>query len=194
MLGLRIRRLTFESLCFDRRRKSQPMKILKFGGSSLATTDRIRDVAKIVLEEARRGPVIVVVSAFQGVTNQLLECARLAAKGDRQTEAAWKKIVHRHRFAVDDLRGKRRSARLRSQVDKLVGELEEVLHGIQLLGHCPPRALDLTASFGERLSALIVAAYISWSGPHDSLMRVQFIVTDDHFTSANVNFGEDQSR
>jgi len=56
------------------------MKILKFGGSSLATTDCIRDVAEIVLKEARRGPLVVVVSAFQGVTNQLLECARLAAR------------------------------------------------------------------------------------------------------------------
>jgi aspartokinase len=61
------------------------MKVLKFGGSSLATSGRICDVAKIVLKEARREPVIVVVSAFQGVTNQLLECARLAAKSNRRT-------------------------------------------------------------------------------------------------------------
>src|SRR5205807_10476414 len=65
------------------------MKILKFGGSSLATSDCIRDVARIVLEEARRGPVIVVLSAFQGVTNQLLDCARLAEKNDRRYDAAW---------------------------------------------------------------------------------------------------------
>src|ERR1700730_2581691 len=106
------------------------MKILKFGGSSLATTDCIRDVAKIVLAEARRESVIVVVSAFQGVTNQLLECARLAANTNRHSEVAWKKIVHRHRSAIDDLLGKRGSVRLRSQVDTLVGELHEVLHGI----------------------------------------------------------------
>ena len=77
------------------------MKILKFGGSSLATTDCVRGVARIVLEEARRGPVIVVLSAFQGVTNQLLDCARLAEKNDRRYNAAWKKIACRHRSAVD---------------------------------------------------------------------------------------------
>jgi aspartokinase/homoserine dehydrogenase 1 len=164
------------------------MKILKFGGSSLATTDRIRDVATIVLEEARRGPVIVVVSAFQGVTNQLLECARLAAKADRRSEAAWKKIVHRHRSAVDDLLGKRRSARLRSQVNALVGELHEVLHGIQLLGHGPPRALDLVASFGERLCALVVAAHLSRFHAARFIDARQFVVTDDQFTNAKVNF------
>jgi aspartokinase/homoserine dehydrogenase 1 len=166
------------------------MKILKFGGSSLATTDRIRDVAKIVLEEARRGPVIVVVSAFQGVTNDLLDCARLAAKADRRTETAWKKIAHRHRSAVDDLLGKRRSARLRSQVNTLVEELHEVLHGIQLLGHGPPRALDLIASFGERLCALIVAAQLSRFRQARLVDARQFVVTDDQFTNANVNFAK----
>jgi len=69
------------------------MKILKFGGSSLGTTNCIRGVARIVLEEAGRGPVIVVLSAFQGVTNQLLDCARLAEKNDRRYDAAWKKIA-----------------------------------------------------------------------------------------------------
>ena len=62
------------------------MKVLKFGGSSLATPARIREVGRIVLDEARREPLIVVVSAFQGITNQLLECARLAERGDRRYE------------------------------------------------------------------------------------------------------------
>ena len=142
------------SLYIGRRHKSQPMKILKFGGSSLATSGRVCDVAKIVLEQAHRGQVIVVVSAFQGVTNQLLECARLAAKADRRYEAAFKKIVHRHHPAIDDLVGRQLRARTRLQVNTLLSELREVLHGIQLLGHSPPRALDLVASFGERLCAL----------------------------------------
>ena len=166
------------------------MKVLKFGGSSLATSGRIRDVAKIVLKEARRDPVIVVVSAFQGVTNQLLECARLAAKANRRYETAWRKVVHRHRSVIEDLLGKRHSARLRSQVDTLLNELHEVLHGIQLLGHGPPRALDLVASFGERLSALIISAHLNRSHPARFADARQFIVTDDQFMSANVIFGK----
>jgi aspartokinase/homoserine dehydrogenase 1 len=166
------------------------MKILKFGGSSLATTDCIRDVASIVLEEARREPVIVVVSAFQGVTNQLLECARLAAKANRRSETTWKKIVHRHRSAADDLLGKGGGLRLRSQIDTLLDELHEILHGIQLLGHGPPRALDLAASFGERLCALIVSAHLTRSHSARFVDARQFVVTDDQFTNANVIFGK----
>ena len=56
------------------------MRILKFGGSSLATADSIRQVAAIILENMRREPVVIVVSAFQRVTNELLECARLAER------------------------------------------------------------------------------------------------------------------
>jgi bifunctional aspartokinase / homoserine dehydrogenase 1 len=58
------------------------MKILKFGGSSLSTPATIRAVGRILLDARRREPVIGVVSAFQGVTDQLLECARLAERAD----------------------------------------------------------------------------------------------------------------
>src|SRR5438874_703133 len=166
------------------------MKILKFGGSSLATSDCIRDVARIVLEEARRGPVIVVLSAFQGVTNQLLDCARLAEKNDRRYDAAWKKIAGRHRSAVDSVVGGRRGIRIRAQVDTLLGDLHDALHGVQLLGHSPPRALDLIVSFGERLCALIVAAHLARVHPARFVDARQLVVTDNQFTNANVIFSK----
>src|SRR2546430_13319684 len=166
------------------------MKILKFGGSSLATSDCIRDVARIVLEKARRGPVIVVLSAFQGVTNQLLDCARLAEKNDRRYDAAWKKIAGRHRSVVSSLIGRRRGIRIRSQVDTLLGDLHDALHGVQLLGHSPPRALDLIVSFGERLCALIVAAHLARVHPARFVDARQLVITDNQFTNANVIFSK----
>src|SRR5437879_3784003 len=63
------------------RRLSVPRaRVLKFGGSSVATPDRIRDVVRIVLNSMNGVPAVVVVSAFQGVTNDLLNCARLAER------------------------------------------------------------------------------------------------------------------
>src|SRR5437764_14491448 len=99
------------------------MKILKFGGSSLATSDCIRGVSRIVLQEARRGPLIVVLCAFQGVSNELLACARLAEKNDRRYDAAWKRIAGRHGSAVGSLVGRRRVIRIRALVDMLPGHL-----------------------------------------------------------------------
>jgi aspartokinase/homoserine dehydrogenase 1 len=166
------------------------MRVLKFGGSSLATPDRIRGVARIVLGEARQEALIVVVSAFQGVTNQLIDCARLAERGEPGYDRAYEKIAKRHRSAVDDLLGPRRGRRVRAQADVLLGELHDALHGIRLLGHCPPRALDVTASFGERLSALIVAACFNRSRPARLVDAREFLITDDQFTRANVIFGK----
>ncbi len=164
------------------------MRILKFGGSSLANPDRVRDVVRIVIGEARKEPVIVVVSAFQGVTNELLECARLAERSDARYEAACEKIAKRHRSAIADLLGSRKAPRIRKQVDGLLGEFKDALHGIRLLAYCPPRALDAVASFGERLSAVIVAAYLQQFRPARFIDARGFLITGDQFTQAEVNF------
>ena len=126
------------------------MKVMKFGGSSLATSSRIKDVARLVVDAARKDAVVVVVSAFQGVTNDLLACARLAERGAAGAEQTFEKIAKRHRAVVDDLLAARVRDRIQPQVDALLGELHDAVHGIRLLGHCPPAALDVVASFGER--------------------------------------------
>src|SRR5438093_6208224 len=163
------------------------MKILKFGGSSLSTPATIRAVGAILSAARRRDPLVVVVSAFEGVTNQLLECARLAERPDGNYEQAFERVARRHRTAVTQLISRGR-VRVRSQVDALLTELRDTLQGIHLLRHCPVRALDMTASFGERLSALIVAAYVNQKYPATFVDARDFVVTDDQFTHANVNF------
>ena len=193
------------------------MKVLKFGGSSLATPAAIRDVGRILLDARRREPVIAVVSAFQGVTNQLLECARLAERADASYEDVFEQIVRRHRSAVTHLLDRRPEglrhtkpeglrhtspegvshtgpARVRAQVDALLTELRSTLQGIHLLRHCPPRALDMTASFGERLSAFIVAAYLARTHAATFVDARAFIVTDDRFTHATVDFPKTNRR
>jgi aspartokinase/homoserine dehydrogenase 1 len=169
------------------------MKVLKFGGSSLSTPATIRGVGRILLEARRREPVIGVVSAFQGITNQLLECARLAERADASHDDLFEQVARRHRAAVSQLIKKRR-ARVRGQVDALLGELHSTLQGIHLLRHCPLRALDMTASFGERLSALIVAAYLDQQHPAAFVDARDLIVTDNQFTHAAVIFGKTNRR
>jgi bifunctional aspartokinase / homoserine dehydrogenase 1 len=166
------------------------MKILKFGGSSLASAKCIRAVGKIVLAEARREPVTLVVSAFYGITNQLLACARLAEAGDSHFESEWKKIARRHHSICADLLGRGRAKAIRRNIDGLLAELHDALHGTQLLRHCSPRAFDLIGSFGERLSALIIAAYLARFRPSTFVDARQIIVTDDQFTNAGVIFAK----
>jgi bifunctional aspartokinase / homoserine dehydrogenase 1 len=163
------------------------MKVLKFGGSSLATPAAIRAVGAVVLDARRHEPVLVVVSAFRGVTDQLLDCARLAERGDVGYLRAFNQIARRHRASVTALVARGRAG-TRRQVDTLLEELKSTLQGIYLLRHCPPRAFDMTASFGERLSALILAAYLKRFHPAELADARDFVRTDDQFTHAAVNF------
>jgi len=163
------------------------VNILKFGGSSLATPATVRAATAIIREARRREPVVVVVSAFYGVTNQLLESAKLAERGDAGYRRVFDEIARRHRAAVTAL-VKHHRGRTRKQVDALLAELASTLQGIYLLRHCPLRALDMTASFGERLSALIVAAHMDRFHPAVCIDARTFVRTDDQFTHAAVNF------
>src|SRR4029077_203115 len=126
------------------------VRVLKFGGSSLATPDRIKSVGRIVLDPQAPQtdpPAVIVVSAFQGVTNQLLECAHLAERRDPEYEQSYDRIAARHRAAIDDLLG-HQGRSTHALVDAQLADLRDALHGIRLLGHCSPAALDVAASFG----------------------------------------------
>jgi len=162
------------------------LRVLKFGGSSLDTPDRIRGVARIVRDAAETAPVVVVVSAFQGVTDELLECARQSERNEAAAGACYEAIVGRHRGAVRQLIG-RNDRVTRTRVANDLRELRDVLRGIRLLGCCPPAALDSVASFGERLSAAIVAGHLNRFRPATFVDARDFVVTDDEFTDAAVN-------
>ncbi|HEV8539041.1 MAG TPA: bifunctional aspartate kinase/homoserine dehydrogenase I [Bacteroidota bacterium] len=169
------------------------MKVLKFGGSSVSSPDRIRDVARIVLDEAKKDRVIVVVSAFQGVTNQLLECARLAEADDGGYLPLYDRIAQRHSQTLVQLLGKSGKKSNQTIVQELLGELQNVLKGINLLRHCPPRALDVVASFGERLSAFIFSSFLNRRNPSSYVDARGLVITDDLFTRANVLFDQTNS-
>ncbi len=79
------------------------MRVLKFGGSSVATPERIRVVTSIILDAAKKEPVVIVVSAFQGISSQLLKCGQLAASGDKEYETIYEQIAQRHYETIQQL-------------------------------------------------------------------------------------------
>src|SRR5689334_5669337 len=79
------------------------MYVLKFGGTSMGSVDALRRVANLVCDYGARGPVAVVVSAMSGVTDSLLQAARLAAAQDAGWTAIADQIEQRHRGAWQEL-------------------------------------------------------------------------------------------
>ena len=171
------------------------MKVMKFGGTSVGSADRIRDVVRLVGESAAATQVVVVVSAFSGITNSLIEASHKAVRGS----AAWlgdlEAIARRHAEAVSDLAANNEKATLHESVSRAADELRGVLQGVSLVRECTPRTLDSIVSFGERVSALIVAAAFRAAGrPSTACDARALVVTDQNFGAARVNFAATHDR
>ena len=143
------------------------MKVLKFGGSSVGSVNSILSVKKIV--EAVEEPVIVVVSALGGITDQLIHTSQMASEGNAAYEKEYRDIVNRHIEMVYTVipAGDARSLLL-DQVNELLNELKNIFQGIYLIGDLSPKTSATIVSYGERLSSIIVATLIEGAVWYDS--------------------------
>jgi aspartokinase/homoserine dehydrogenase 1 len=137
------------------------MKIAKFGGSSVGSPEAVRALVEIVRE---RGQSVVVVSAFSGVTDALIGTAKAAAARDPSWVSLFEGIGDRHRAMLAALAPGPASRETADKLESLLGELLEVLTGVKALRELSARTLDLAMSFGERLSAPVVAAAFRAAG------------------------------
>lgn len=130
------------------------MIVMKFGGSSVANTERIRQVLDIVKGRLPRKPVVVA-SAFRGVTDDLFGLANEAVKG---VAVSVEKIEKRHQDAILEM------GLDQHLLENLYAELAVLLKGISLVKELTPRTLDYVVSFGERMSTRIIAACFTKMG------------------------------
>lgn len=164
------------------------MKILKFGGSSVATPARIQSVINIV-KPYLQGDVAIVFSAFGGVTDILINISKLALEGNLEYKTRLHEIEKRHLEAVRELIGVQKQSGILAQVKFMINELEDVLHGVYLVKERTPRTLDYVMSFGERLSAYIIAEAFKDGGVAAEFLDARNVIrTDAHFGYAKVDF------
>lgn len=159
------------------------MKVLKFGGSSVGNAENIRLVKKIL--ESQDEPCVVVISAFNGVTDRLIHAAQLA----RNQQTAYQEVAtglrYTHIEMVNDLVEGAFKKTVTQEVNSLLDEFFEILQGVLQLRDLSTKTLDLVLSFGERLAAVIIA---------NSLVGAQYIDarelirTDSQFGSATVDY------
>lgn len=134
------------------------MKVLKFGGTSVGTAKSLTNVKNIVL--GQQEPVIVVVSALGGITDQLIETSRLASIGDASYKDSFQRMVDRHLALIDDLIPEGQKEPLEKEIRQLMSELENIFTGLFLIKDLSPKTSDTIVSYGERLSSRIVATLI----------------------------------
>ena len=140
---------------------NQKMKVLKFGGTSVGSVKSILCLKRIVEKEAKKQPVIVVVSALGGITDKLLATAQMALKGDERYKAEFDEMVKRHHKMIDTvINDTKRREDVFNAVDALFDQLKSIYYGVYLIHDLSKKTQDAVVSYGERLSSNIVAALI----------------------------------
>jgi aspartokinase/homoserine dehydrogenase 1 len=161
------------------------MRVLKFGGSSIGNPEIIKTVKNIILGQER--PTVVVVSAFRGITDQLLRVCEQAAKKDDAYITEMEQIKTRHLNVINTIVPEAKKEVTISHVTGFLNELEDILRGIFLLNDITPKILDYILSFGERLSSYIISQSIEDALSVDAR---ELIKTNSNFGNAAVNFQE----
>lgn len=165
------------------------MKILKFGGTSVANAQNIQLVIAICKSQTKENQLVVVVSAFSGVTDLLVLAATEASAKDKKYKEIFEQIDQKHKIAIAELVPIEAQNDLLVKINGHLDHLKTLLDGCYLLGELSNRTSDTILSFGELLSSQIIAAAmqqkVASAGYKDSR---ELIKTNSHFGKAVVDF------
>src|SRR5829696_4343396 len=165
------------------------MQVLKYGGTSVANAENIKKVKAIVAQKLPVDKLVVVVSAFSGVTDRLLACGQLALDNDADYHLKIEELSQLHLQAVKELLPFTAQSSSLSWVVQQFHEIEDLCNGIRLLNEFSERTKDRLVSFGELISSKIITAFFNSDGfPTEWLDAKALIKTDSHFTKAAVDF------
>ncbi|WP_434980901.1 bifunctional aspartate kinase/homoserine dehydrogenase I [Daejeonia sp. YH14] len=164
------------------------MKVLKFGGSSVASAENILLVENIVKKTSEEAPVTVVVSAFSGVTDALIRAALTASQKDECYRECITELENRHLAVVKELLPITEQSHWLSFVKKHFNDIEDLCNGIFVLGEFTGKIRDRLTAYGEFLSSRIIAARMKSASLDVVWMDAgALVITDSNFTHAKVD-------
>lgn len=165
------------------------MKILKFGGTSVGSPEAIKQTLNIIIDSKKETEIAVVVSAFSGVTDLLIETANQAKNGDKNYLKNLTAIEDRHLESIRKLVNLPLQKVTKESVLQTLEELKTLLHGVNLIRELSYRSLDLACSFGERLSAYIISQSLNSLKVKTAYLDARKLVkTNAQFNNARVDF------
>lgn len=163
--------------------------VMKFGGTSVGDGARINKVAELAQRETAKGnQVVVVASAMSGVTNMLIDAAKLAARGDESLiPDTRRRLFAQHIAAVNIITAQRAvQDQLIATLDRQLTVFENLGRSVHILGELTARGLDAMSSLGEALSVPLVAQAVRERGlKAEAIEATELIVTDNVFGNAS---------
>ncbi|QCA05603.1 bifunctional aspartate kinase/homoserine dehydrogenase I [Pantoea vagans] len=173
------------------------MRVLKFGGTSVANAERFLRVADILESNAQQGQVATVLSAPAKITNHLVAMIEKTISG----QDALPNISDAERIFSELLQGLAAAQpgfefdRLKTRVDLEFAQLKQVLHGISLLGQCPDSVNAAIICRGEKLSIAIMEALLQARGHEVSVIDpVEKLLAVGHYLESTVDIPESTRR
>ena len=171
--------------------------VMKFGGTSVGSAERIAQAARLVVRSAGAGhEVVVVTSAMSQVTNLLVDAAKQAAVGKWDPEVR-RELERRHLEVASTIAGPdpaRHAAVVRQLTDRLEG-FEKLCFGLSMVRDLTPRLMDAISGIGETLSApLLSAAIVAAGRPSEPVDATEVIITTDQFGGAEPLMADTRER
>jgi bifunctional aspartokinase / homoserine dehydrogenase 1 len=165
------------------------MRILKFGGTSVGSVTSIGILLSIIRKHLdSQDKIAVVTSAMGGVTNMLLEIAKMAENGQNFSPLL-KQIENKHLEVIHAMIEVKKQNPAIMQLKLFFNELEELLYGVKAVKELSAKTLDLVMSYGERCSTFMIAVIIrQYYSAVTYVDAREWIKTDSEYGNAKVNF------
>ena len=164
------------------------MKVLKFGGSSVANAENIKKVAAIIKKPDYQKAVIIV-SALGGVTDLLIQTGSAASHGLESYKETLLQLEKRHIDTAKGLLPVTTQSSCLSSIKQQFNELEDICEGVFRLGELSARTKDRIVSFGELLSSKIIAAFFESAGLNNQWIDSRAVIkTNSNYGFATVDF------
>ena len=167
--------------------------ILKFGGSSVGNAQRIQNVAKIILSQKEKYKVVVV-SVVQKITDLLINTANSALENNESEVKKNLQILKEIHFEIIEKNIANKDQKIIHEVfNDYLNRIKNIYQGISCLNELSPQTLDLISSFGERMSAQLMAFTLKKMGINaQKISAAEIIRTDETFNGANVDFPQSE--
>ena len=163
------------------------MIVLKFGGTSVGSVDSIKQVMSIVKRYPQGQPLVVVVSAMQGVTNLLESAGKISVDQPQDFASCIQEIKAKHYEVIEALLPKSAQEAIRLHIDKMCQEAEDICRGMHILGEYSDKPLARLMSVGERMSSEMISDVFAYNGLSNELVDSRdFVMTDESYSAARV--------
>ena len=160
------------------------MKVLKFGGTSVANSKNLTNVLKIV--QKQKYPIALVVSALGGITDLLMDMLSLAQSGDDNYKNHLPLVEKRHLETIKSCVPIQHQSAIISFLKKHLNELESRLDAIHLLEEATPKNNAAISAYGELLSSNIIQEIFSFNGIDSVLKDSRDLITTLHHNGREV--------